>query len=436
LVFLSKTITNQNFTLFKGEQIVPQLRSGQNTTFIRNKLSQMKIIFTLLTLLASVFYCSAQGQVEFFQGTWEEAFTKAAKEEKHVFVDSFTDWCYWCKVMDNETFTDPEIAAYLNAEFVPIKVDMEKGFGVKVAMKYRVKAFPSLLYFNPQGELLEKQTGYERENPKFLDHLQEIRADKRAQPYSFASQDFNLEYPDFVEGVFGIEGKRTRTDAETVDAWLETEKDLFNEVAWTAMTQCPTGEKYQRQIMDNADKYVSLYGAAEFDSYLVSRIVYPKIEMAGKDKDKVMYDEAISLLNKYHIDEEEKAGLIENFEMNYLKATGDWVAYTMKADAILKSKPLEEQLGFANSVAWTLYEKCEDPKCLKIIEAWMDKVVELEPNYMYLDTYAALLYKNGDLSKAKKYAEIAIEVGAKDETDTAETASLLKKIEESMEDGQ
>jgi len=108
----------------------------------------------------------------------------------------------------------------------------------------------------------------------------------------------------------------------------------------------------------------------------------------------------------------------------------------MKADAILKSKPLEEQLGFANSVAWTLYEKCEDPKCLKIIEAWMDKVVELEPNYMYLDTYAALLYKNGDLSKAKKYAEIAIEVGAKDETDTAETASLLKKIEESMEDGQ
>ena len=106
----------------------------------------------------------------------------------------------------------------------------------------------------------------------------------------------------------------------------------------------------------------------------------------------------------------------------------------MKADATLKEQPLDEQLGFANSVAWTLYEKCDDPKCLKMMEDWMEKVVELEPNYMYLDTYAALLYKNGDMQSAKKYAEQAIEVGAKDETDTAETAALLKKIEESMDD--
>ena len=391
----------------------------------------MKKIVTLFAMMATVLFCSAQSQVEFFQGTWEEAFAKAEEENKHVFVDSYTDWCFWCKVMDKETFTDPEIAAYLNAEFVPFKIDMEKGFGINVAMKFRVRSFPTLLYFNPQGQILEKKPGYEKDNSKFLAHLKEIRADKRPQVFSFASQAFDLDYPEFVEGVFGVGGKRQKTNAETVDAWLET-ADLDSEVAWTALTQCPTGEKYKTQVLENSEKYVSLYGTQEVDTYVIG-VVNSKVRKAGKDSDKEMFDGAIATLNKYYSKDEEKASMIRSFELSFLKATGDWEAYTTMADAILKEKPLEDQLGFANSVAWTLYEKCDDPKCLKMMESWMNKVTELEPNYMYLDTYAALLYKNGDLPNAKKYAEQAIEVGEKDESDTAETAALLQKIEESMD---
>ncbi len=390
----------------------------------------MRKIVTLFALMATVLFCSAQSPVEFFQGTWEEAFAKAEQENKHVFVDSYTDWCYWCKVMDKETFTDPEIAAYLNAEFVPIKVNMEKDFGIDVAMKFRVRSFPTLLYFNPQGQILEKKPGYEKDNSKFLAHLKEIRADKRTQVFSFASQTFDLDYPKFVEGVFGVGGKRKKTNAKTVDAWLET-ADLYSEVAWTALTQCPTGEKYKTHVLENSEKYVSLYGTLEFDDYVLG-VVSSKVRQAGKDSDSEMFDEAIVILDKYYSEEEEKASINRSFEMSYLKATGDWEAYTMKAHAILKGKPLEDQLGFANSVAWTLYEKCEDPKCLKLMESWMNKVTELEPNYMYLDTYAALLYKNGDLPNAKKYAEQAIEVGEKEKSNTEETAALLEKIEENM----
>jgi thioredoxin-related protein len=395
----------------------------------------MKQIFFTLTLMASVLCCSAQGQVNFFEGTWEEAFAKAAEEDKHVFVDSYTDWCYWCKVMDKETFTDKAIADYLNEEFVAIKVNMEKGFGTSVAMKFRVRAFPTLLFFNPQGQILEKKPGFTKDKSKFLAHLQEIRADKRPQVFSFASQNFDLDYPEFVEGSFGVGGKRVRTKAETVDAWLDETEDLYSEVAWTALTQCPTGEKYKQHLLDNADKYIGLYGTQEFDGF-VSQMVYSKVSKAGKEGDKKMLDEAIALLTKHYTDEEDKAGMIDNFEMSYMKATKDWKGYTMKADKLIREGTLEENAGLANSVAWTLYEKCDDPKCLKMMEEWMNKVVELEPNYMFLDTYAALLYKNGDMPKAKKYAEQAIVVGKKDESDVKETETLLQKIEESMEDGQ
>lgn len=52
---------------------------------------------------------------------------------------------------------------------------------------------------------------------------------------------------------------------------------------------------------------------------------------------------------------------------------------------------------------------------------------------MLLDTYAALLFKNGELKKAKQYAELAISTGKKENEEVNETESLLKKINASLE---
>ncbi len=394
----------------------------------------MKQGLVLITsLLVSL---SAIGQVNFFEGTWEEAFAKANEEGKHVFVDSYTDWCYWCKVMDKNTFTDEAIANYLNEEFVPIKVNMEEGFGIDVAMKFRVRGFPTLMYFNHEGELVEKEAGYEQDNGKFLEHLRMIRTEKTEKVFAFDSQSFDLEYPEFIQGVFGVGGERKRTDAETVDAWLDDQQDLYNEVAWTALTQCPTGDKYKMHVLENKDKYTALYGTSEFDRVVISA-VSAKVNEAAKEKSPEMFDESIAILNEYMKAGEDRDDMANSFEYSFYQSAGMWKEYTMKADADLKNKPIEEQVDFANRVGWTLYERCEDQKCLKIMEEWMAKVVELDPKFMYIDTYAALLYKTGDLPKAKKFAEKAIEVGKVDEQDTSDTVALLEKIEASLdEDGQ
>lgn len=393
----------------------------------------MKNLFILtLTMVLGLSVGFSQGKVAFHEGTWQEAFAQAKKENKHVFVDAYTDWCHWCKVMDKETFTDPAIADYLNSEFIPIKMDMEKGFGIDVAMKFRVRAFPTTLYFNPDGEILHKVPGYEQDNSKFLDFLKEVRADDRDRVFAYNSQDFTQEHPEFMKGVFGAGGKRKKADVEEVNAWLENQEDYFTEEAWTVLSQAPTDEKYQEMVMAHADKYVAMYGGAEFDSYLISRMVYPKVREAGKTKDKALYDQAMAMMAEYMIDDEDKANYEENFELSYLRASEDWRAYTQAADAILQKEGVEDRLGFANQVAWTLYEKCEDQDCLKMMEAWMLKVIDEQPSFAFVDTYAALLYKTGDLPRAKEYAMQAIELGKKEESDISESENLLKKIEEGM----
>lgn len=57
--------------------------------------------------------------------TWEEASKLNETNPKKIFVDVYTDWCGWCKVMDKKTFTDPKVAAYLKAHFYAVKLDAE-----------------------------------------------------------------------------------------------------------------------------------------------------------------------------------------------------------------------------------------------------------------------------------------------------------------------
>ncbi len=58
--------------------------------------------------------------------TFEQAVEKSKTEKRKIFIDVFTEWCGWCKVMDKNTFPDSEIAKLLNEKFYPVKLDAEQ----------------------------------------------------------------------------------------------------------------------------------------------------------------------------------------------------------------------------------------------------------------------------------------------------------------------
>src|ERR1044071_4690754 len=55
-----------------------------------------------------------------------EAFARAKKEKKLIFLSIGYSSCYWCHVMERQVFSNPEIARYMNEHFVNIKVDREE----------------------------------------------------------------------------------------------------------------------------------------------------------------------------------------------------------------------------------------------------------------------------------------------------------------------
>ena len=55
-----------------------------------------------------------------------DAFAKAAREDKPIFLSVGYSTCHWCHVMEHESFENEEIARILNQNFVPVKVDREE----------------------------------------------------------------------------------------------------------------------------------------------------------------------------------------------------------------------------------------------------------------------------------------------------------------------
>ena len=114
--------------------------------------------------------------------TWEEAVAANEKEPRKIFVDVYTDWCGWCKVMDKKTFPIPEVKAYIEANFYPVKLDAEQKEDIiwrGVTFKWKKggrsgyhelalslsegeMSFPNFVYLNEKFERIMISPGYKK----------------------------------------------------------------------------------------------------------------------------------------------------------------------------------------------------------------------------------------------------------------------------------
>ncbi len=56
----------------------------------------------------------------------EEAVKMAKADQKKILVDVYTDWCKWCKVMDQKTFSNPEVSEFLEKNYHLAKFNAEQ----------------------------------------------------------------------------------------------------------------------------------------------------------------------------------------------------------------------------------------------------------------------------------------------------------------------
>lgn len=98
-------------------------------------------------------------RIEFTDLSWLETLAKAKAENRFVFVYVYADWCSQCKQLKRTSFKDEKAAAYFNKNFINIAVNGEDQEGARIAKKYAVKSYPTLLIVDARGNLQTKTAG-------------------------------------------------------------------------------------------------------------------------------------------------------------------------------------------------------------------------------------------------------------------------------------
>ena len=144
-----------------------------------------KLVLTGLTVMILA-GCGGGSEEKTADGwlTFNRGMELAASSGKPVIIDFYTSWCKWCKVMDRDTFSNPEVKAVLEKDFITIRINAEnrsdklrfKGkeyTSVELTRSFKLRGYPSLAYLESDGELIMVVPGF-KEPKVFMPTLKYI----------------------------------------------------------------------------------------------------------------------------------------------------------------------------------------------------------------------------------------------------------------------
>ncbi len=110
--------------------------------------------FALMALLS----CndSSAGSIQW--QSFQKGLTLSENTGKKVFLYFYTERCGYCKKMESKTFRDADVVAYLNENYIPVKVNAAKERNV--SKQYNVRGVPATWFITENNKKLRNRPGY------------------------------------------------------------------------------------------------------------------------------------------------------------------------------------------------------------------------------------------------------------------------------------
>lgn len=80
------------------------------------------------------------------------------QHNKPMLIVFGAEWCGYCKKMEAQTLTQPEVAGYINAHFIPVHLDADKE--ERVTKILEIESLPCSVVLSPNADLLGRIDGY------------------------------------------------------------------------------------------------------------------------------------------------------------------------------------------------------------------------------------------------------------------------------------
>lgn len=132
-------------------------------------MKNKNLIIIMISLLTIISCENSYAEIR-----WEKNLATAIKKAKSknlpIMIDIYTDWCSWCKELDKNTYSNEEVIETAK-KMVSVKLNPENSEeGEEIARKYGVQGYPTILFINADGFVLENVGGYV-EGEKFVPYM-------------------------------------------------------------------------------------------------------------------------------------------------------------------------------------------------------------------------------------------------------------------------
>ena len=369
---------------------------------------------------------SGQG-IEFFHGTFDEAKAKASESNQLIFVDAYTTWCGPCKRMAAQVFPTKEVGDFFNANFVNMKLDMERGEGLKFRQNYPVQAFPTFFWIDGDGQVVHKAKGARQ--PADFVALGESAVKKYDSSVKWKVQyDAGDKSYEVVYNYIKELNNSKKSSLKVTNAYLKTQDNLQSDENLRLILEGATevDSKPFEYLIENKKKIVALEG---------EEAVNAKIETAAKaTAQKGAKYESLSLVDasvdamKTHLPE--LAGKFETDQyMNYAVATRDADLYYGQCKTYVKKYADDNAWRLSKVSTTVLRNFVSHPDLRELAEQAAEKALEIKPTDDRIITYATLVLIGGDKDRAMEILNSAIKEAREQNTSARKLQAVKRKFE-------
>jgi thioredoxin-related protein len=149
------------------------------------KIRLWTLLLVIALLVPTQVPASSDSRSEIKWSTYSDA-RHAGNDSRKFFIYFYSDQCGYCKMMEQKTFKDKAVVAYLNNNYLPVRVNA--GQEPRLASQFDIQGVPDLRFLTSEGEGIARWPGFIESGP-LLTLLQYISTD------SYKKMNFN----DFVK---------------------------------------------------------------------------------------------------------------------------------------------------------------------------------------------------------------------------------------------
>ncbi|MBB3699360.1 thioredoxin fold domain-containing protein [Flammeovirga yaeyamensis] len=385
----------------------------------------MKRIFSLFSMLLISIASFAQG-VEFFEGTFAEAKAEAKKQNKYIFLDAYTTWCGPCKMLKKKVFPEKIVGDVMNEHFINIAIDMEKGEGIELAKTYQVKAYPTLLFFDADGNEIDRLVGA-LPAEEFVEAIKETLKPEN-QLVTLKANVYDVKTPSkedlskYLNKVYGA----YKTDDVMLGKFLAlvTDGDLKVKENTDLLIKASYVSGIESGLLPYFDKIDAEEKAIEGAK---NNLAYNTLRNAVRaNVSEEEFNTKVELVKK---EIPESTSIIAQSEAQFYMKKKDYAKANMAVDQLAASMSDEKRVSSVlNSFAWKYYEANVEAKHMKKALTWINRSVMIDANYANVDTQAHVYKALGKTEKAIEAAQKSIELGKAAGQDVSSTEELLKEL--------